>query len=114
MRRFFRTSLVAIAVILTAGSVVASGAPPLAPLVPLHHASEIEAKHLVLDRAMRAKSWAPEPTPSPIDALHYDLSLHLDTDRRQLSGSVTVRLAAVEDGLTTVELDVDGGLRVVS
>ena len=114
MSRAFRPVVVSTIALLTSAVAAASTVPGVLPGIPSHHASEISSKQQLLDRAMRAKSWAPEPTPSPIDVLHYDLSLHLDVSREQLSGAATIHLAAVEDGLDTVELDVDGGLRVVS
>jgi len=61
-----------------------------------------------------ASSWAPTLAPSPIDVQRYELDLHLDMTRRRLSGTATVELAAVENGLGQVSLDMDLGLRALS
>ncbi len=61
-----------------------------------------------------AKSWAPTPAPSSIDVRRYTLDLALDMGSRRLSGTATVELAAVEDALGEVVLDMDLGLRPLS
>nr|MCU0306003.1 choice-of-anchor D domain-containing protein [Thermoanaerobaculales bacterium] len=60
------------------------------------------------------KSWADPAAPVGYDILHYDLDLHVDPSRQVLSGSVTLDLTAVDDGLATIELDADLGLRILS
>ena len=84
-----------------------------------HHQAEAEAKILQWQEAQTRgfkaqKSWAPDPSPSPIDVLEYDIRLYLDTQREVASGTVEIRLAAAENGLQTVELDAAAGLRVLS
>ncbi|MEE4272369.1 MAG: choice-of-anchor D domain-containing protein [Thermoanaerobaculales bacterium] len=59
-------------------------------------------------------NWATELPPSSIDVTAYHLDLHVDPAAEVLSGSVTVDLTAVEDGLTTIALDADLGLRILS
>jgi aminopeptidase N len=61
-----------------------------------------------------AKSWADPQAPVGYDVLHYDLDLDLDPSRRVLTGTVTMRLTATENGLSVVALDADLGLRVLS
>ena len=79
------------------------------------HLAEAAAERASLARATAlGKSWAPEATPSPIDVLSYDLDLALDMDRQQLSGTATLEVAAVDDGLGVIELDMDLGLRTVA
>ena len=57
--------------------------------------------------------WAPTAEPSPIDVLHYTLDLYIDLEREFVLGTVELEVAAVEDGLRTVELDADQEMRVV-
>jgi hypothetical protein len=60
------------------------------------------------------KNWAGELPPPTYDVLHYELDLFVDPTRQTLSGSVTLDLEAVEDGLSSLILDADLGLRVLS
>jgi hypothetical protein len=88
------------------------------PAAAARHADEIAAKRARYQRALdlgtaTAKGWAPIPEPSPIDVTHYDLDLYLDVGQRLLSGTATIDVTAARDGLRTIELDVDLGLRVL-
>jgi hypothetical protein len=88
------------------------------PAAAARHADEIAAKRARHERALdlgaaTPKGWAPIPEPSSIDVTHYDLDLYLDVGGRLLSGTATLDVAAARDGLRTLELDVDLGLRVL-
>lgn len=48
-----------------------------------------------------ANSWEPRP----FDVLHYDLDLEVDRENEVLSGSATITLTPLEEGLETVLLD---------
>lgn len=91
------------------------GPEALHPESTKHRLAEAAAERarLATSKAL-TKSWAPTLEPSPVDVRRYDLDLHLDMSRRRLSGTATVELAAVEDGLSEVALDMDLGLRPLS
>ncbi|PWB78104.1 MAG: hypothetical protein C3F15_02450 [Holophagae bacterium] len=89
------------------------------PAAAARHADEIAAKQARYQRALALgtatpKGWAPVPEPSPIDVTHYDLDLFLDIGEQLLSGTATIDVTAVREGLRTIELDADLGLRVLS
>jgi len=71
-----------------------------------------EAQMLTRDHSV--KNWASELPPNTFDVTAYELDLHVDARNQILSGSVTVDFTAVEDGLSTVALDADLGLRILS
>ena len=68
----------------------------------------------MMARILPSSGWAPIPEPSPINVRHYDLDLYLDVNRELASGTAVVEVAAAVDGLETIELDVDLGLRVLA
>jgi len=118
-----RAPIVCLPILLLVPSLLGAQSPPGERVVPpdaaARHQGEIEAKQAQMDRAIdlgisTLKGWAPTPEPSPIDVLHYDLDLFLDVGQRRMSGTAVIELAAVEDGLAVVELDVDLGLRVMA
>ncbi len=89
------------------------------PFATSRHAAEAEAKRASHEKALlmamaQPENWAPVPDPSPIDVLHYRLDLLLDVNREVVSGTAAVDIAAVEDGLRSIELDVALGLRVMA
>jgi len=117
-------SSLALGVFLAAAAAAAAPTGPPAgvfdpPAVARRQLEEGASKRAVFEAIERArecdpKNWASEEAPAVMDVSHYDLDLHVDPGRELLSGSVTVDLAAVEDGLQVVELDADLGLRVLS
>ncbi len=65
-------------------------------------------------RGAKAKNWGTELSPATFDVENYELDLFVDPSSEVLSGSVTVELTAIEDGLGAIELDADLGLRILS
>ena len=106
----------------TVGSVPAAGPPAGVfepPPIVKHQLEEGASKRAALEAHRRSrdagvKNWASEELPSVYDVTHYELDLHVDPSAQVLSGSVTVDLTAVEDGLESIILDADLGLRVLS
>ena len=89
------------------------------PSIVKHQLEEGASKRAALEAHRRnrdagVKNWASEEQPSVYDVTHYELDLHVDSSAQVLSGSVTVDLIAVEDGLGSITLDADLGLRVLS
>ncbi len=90
-------------------------APRLAPPAPVaRHQDEAAAKRAALERAKVLESWVPPLAPLTWDAIRYSVDLRLDLEREAISGTVAVELEALVDGLATVGLDADLGLRVTS
>lgn len=116
------TSLLSLTIASITATVV-SAAPPDGVLDPppsiRHQLDEAESKQAAFDAFRRArgagvKSWADElPTPV-IDVESYELDIDVDPEREILSGTVTVVLRSLRDGLAEVELDADLGLRILS
>jgi hypothetical protein len=84
-----------------------------------HQIEEAEQKQAAYEAFVAAhgadvKNWASELPPPTFDVLRYELDLHVDPDRQILSGSVTVAIEAIEDGLAEIALDADLGLRILS
>jgi len=59
-----------------------------------------------------SKSWAPDLEALRFDVRHYDLRLFVDIGREYVSGSVTVDLVNLEEGLDSLELDADANLGI--
>jgi len=119
MSSFALTFLVAAAAI----SPVTHAGPPAgvfdAPPIVRHQLEEGASKRAAFEEYQRShvtdvKNWANALPPAVYDVYDYDIDVHVDPARQVLSGSVTVTLKAIADGLATVTLDVDLGLRVLS
>ncbi len=115
----------ALSLLLTAAAVtpITHAGPPAGvfdpPPIVRHQLEEGASKQAAYEEFLRGrgddvKNWAAELPPPRYDVVAYDLDLFVDPTRRVLSGSVTVTLAAVVDGLTEVLLDADLGLRILS
>ena len=104
------------------GSTVPAGPPEGVfepPPMVRHQLEEAASKRAAYQEFQRthgadAKNWASELPPLQYDVHRYDIDVFVDPDRQILSGTVTMTLAAVVDGLDTVTLDADLGLRVLS
>lgn len=108
--------LALVLVTLTLASLTWAAPPdiPEQPLISRLHEQEAAMRADAWQRAALTKSWVPELPPSAVDAIRYSLDVHLDLQRRVLSGTVEAELAAVQDGLGTITLDADQVLRVLS
>jgi hypothetical protein len=69
---------------------------------------------LIRTRGAQAKNWAGALPPAVYDVTSYEIDVDVDPARQTLSGSVTITLEAIADGLATVDLDADLGLRILS
>ena len=119
MSSFVLSLLVAAA----ASSPVAPTGPPAGvfdpPPIVRHQLEEGASKRAAYEDFMQTRgaetnNWGTELPPPTFDVTEYELDLFVDTSRQILSGSVTIDLTAVEDGLGTVVLDADLGLRILS
>jgi len=89
------------------------------PPIVRHQLEEGASKRAAYEEYQRAhgthtKNWAAELPPAVYDVDTYEIDVSVDPSRQILSGSVTITLAAVADGLATVDLDADLGLRILS
>ncbi len=66
----------------------------------------------MLRQAAGLGTWVPAEAPLRFDVHTYDLDLRFDFERERVAGVVTLSVEVVEDGLETLELDADSGLRV--
>ena len=106
----------------TVGSVPAAGPPEGVfepPPIVKHQLEEGASKRAAYEEFQRThgtgtKNWASELPPPTYDVRGYDIDVFVDPARHVLSGTVTMTFAAVVDGLATVTLDADLGLRVLS
>jgi hypothetical protein len=113
----YRTFAVAASLILGTVAVDAAAPPDLEPPHPgrtKHHLLEAAAKTANSHKARLLDSWAPVQGPSPIDVRHYALDLVVEPGRQRLSGTATLDIAALVDGLATIDIDADLGLRILS
>ncbi len=84
-----------------------------------HQLEEAASKQAAYEAQTRTrdhsvKNWATALPPATFDVTAYELDLDVDPRKQILSGSVTVTFTAVEDGLSTLALDADLGLRILS
>ncbi len=112
--------------VLLAATTIGSGAPAgppdgvFDPPPSVRHQLEEAASKRAAYNAARslygidAKSWAEDRPPLTFDVASYEIDVHVDPQLKVLSGSVTVALEALVDGLSVVELDADLGLRILS
>ena len=106
----------------TVGSTAPAG-PPEGVFDPppsiRHQLEEAASKRAAFEAFQRqrgsdAKSWAENQPPLAYDVDSYEIDVNVDPQRRLLSGSVTVALESLADGLSVIELDADLGLRILS
>jgi len=109
-----RLALALVTLILATPTWAAPPDIPEQPLISRLHEQEAAMRADAWQRAALTKSWVPELPPSAVDAISYSLDVHLDLQRRVLSGTVEADLAAVQDGLATITLDADQVLRILS
>ena len=107
----------ALALVLAASQTAFSAGPDLErllqpPMRVQQRMAEAKRNRMAMEKAL-LQGWAPVPGPATIDVSSYDLDLHLDLERKVLSGTVEVELAAVVDDLALVSLDAAQGLRVL-
>ena len=118
-------SLFALSVLIAAAAIspATPAGPPAGvfdpPPVVRHQLEEGASKQAAYEEHQRshgadAKNWASELPPPLYDVKNYDIDVFVDPTRQILSGSVTVTLAAVVEGLAEVTLDADLGLRILS
>ncbi len=94
---------------------VAASAGWQPPENPVRKAEAARAREAAMLRsAVGMASWAPDPEPLHFDVEAYDLDLLFDFQRERIAGVVTVELSVLEDGLDSLELDADAGLRVAA
>ena len=89
------------------------------PPIVRHQLEEGASKRAAYEEHLRShgtdtKNWANELPTVVYDVDHYEIDVHVDPKKEILSGSVTVTLKAVADGLAAVTLDADLGLRILS
>jgi len=89
------------------------------PPIVRHQLEEGATKQAAYEDHLRArgadtKNWAAELPPPLYDVTDYAIDVFVDPARQVLSGSVTVTLASVVEGLAEVSLDADLGLRILS
>ncbi len=103
-------SLFALSVLIAAAAIspATPAGPPAGvfdpPPVVRHQLEEGASKQAAYEEHQRshaadAKNWASELPPPLYDVKDYDIDVFVDPARRIISGSVTVTLAAVVDGL---------------
>jgi len=90
-----------------------------APPIVRHQLEEGASKRAAYEAFLRshgndAKNWASELPPPAYDVQWYSIDVNVDPSQQILSGSVTVVLRVLEDGLSRIDLDADLGLRVLS
>jgi len=116
----FALSLIVAAAV--GGSTVSAGLPEGVfepPPMVRHQLEEGASKSAAFEEFQRThgsntKNWASELPPPVYDVHTYMIDVNVDPGRQIISGSVTVVLEALEDGLSRIDLDADLGLRVLS